>query len=263
MSCEQQNELYDVKGTVRSIDIESNNVIIAHDTIVDLMMPMVMPFKVLNNKVLDSLQVGDSVHFEFVWDELKPFARHFNIVGIGNIPEEDSFFDDEFSEVKIGHIIDDAILLDLDSAEVHLSDSDGKYRFISYIFTRCPMPNMCPAIVMKNRYLVQQFSNSRSIDFIMVSFDYKYDTPSVMDRYYGASTEKYDNWKVWSSSGRIDDIYRLVKQSGGDFWGVEQERIGHSLSSVLIGPEREFLGSWKGEDWNELQVKNAIKVFIK
>jgi hypothetical protein len=39
LSCEQQNELYDVKGTVRSIDIESNNVIIAHDTIVDLMMP--------------------------------------------------------------------------------------------------------------------------------------------------------------------------------------------------------------------------------
>ena len=263
LSCEQQNELYDVKGTVRSIDIESNNVIIAHDTIVDLMMPMVMPFKVLNNKVLDSLQVGDSVHFEFVWDESKPFARHFNIVGIGNMPKEDSFFDDEFSEVKIGHIIDDATLLDLDSAEVHLSDSDGKFRFISYIFTRCPMPNMCPAIVMKNRYLVQQFSNSRSIDFIMVSFDYKYDTPSVMDRYYGASTEEYDNWKVWSSSGRIDDIYRLVKQSGGDFWGIEQERIGHSLSSVLIGPEREVLGSWKGENWDELHVKNAIKVFIK
>ena len=43
-----------------------------------------------------------------------------------------------------------------------------------------------------------------------------------MDRYYGASIEKYDNWKVWSSSGRIDDIYRLVKQSGGDFWGIEQ-----------------------------------------
>ena len=194
LSCEQQNELYDVKGTVGSIDIESNNVIIAHDTIVDLMMPMVMPFKVLNNKVLDSLQVGDSVHFEFVLDESKPFERHFNIVVIGNIPEEDSFFDDEFSEVKIGHIIDDATLLDLDSAEVHLSDSDGKFRFISYIFTRCPMPNMCPAIVMKNRYLVQQFSNSRSIDFIMVSFDYKYDTPSVMNRYYGASTEEYDNW---------------------------------------------------------------------
>ena len=68
----------------------------------------------------------DSVHFEFVWDESKPFARHFNIVGIGNIPEEDSFFDDEFSEVKIGHIIDDVTLLDLDSAEVQLSDSDGK-----------------------------------------------------------------------------------------------------------------------------------------
>ena len=101
MSCEQQNELYDVKGTVRSIDIESNNVIIAHDTIVD-MMPMVVPFKVLNNKVLDSLQVGDSVHFEFVWDESKPFARHFNIVGIGNIRRKTAFLMMNFLKSKLG-----------------------------------------------------------------------------------------------------------------------------------------------------------------
>ena len=263
ISCEGQKEIYAVKGTIRSVQQESNNIMIAHDTIVDLMMPMVMPFTVLNKNELNGLEVGDSVHFEFVWDESKPFARHFNVVGNGTIPEEDIFFDDEFTEIKIGNVIDDVILLDIDSSEVRLSDSDGKYRFISYIFTRCPMPNMCPAIVMKNRYLVQQFSKNEPIDFIMVSFDYKYDTPSVMNRYYGASTEDHDNWKVWSSSGRIDDIYRLAKQSGSNFWGVEENRIGHSLSSILIGPNREVLASWKGDSWNELQVKNAISLFMK
>ena len=263
INCEGKKEIYAVKGTIRSVQKESNNIMIAHDTIVDLMMPMVMPFTVLNKNELNDLEVGDSVHFEFVWDESKPFVRHFNVVGKGTIPEEDNFFDDEFTEIKIGNIIDDVTLLDIDSSEVRLSDSDGKYRFISYIFTRCPMPNMCPAVVMKNKYLVQQFSNSEPIDFIMVSFDYKYDTPSVMNRYYGASTEDHDNWKAWSSSGRIDDIYRLVKQSGSDFWGVEENRIGHALSSILIGPNREVLASWKGESWDELQVKNAISLFMK
>ncbi len=263
ISCGNQKDTYAVKGTVWSIDHEGNNITIAHDTIRDLMMPMVMPFLVLDKKELENLNIGDSVHFEFVWDDSNPFARKFNIVGEGTIPEYDNFFDDEFSEIQIGNVIEDVTLLDLDSSKVNLSDSDGRYRFISYIFTRCPMPNMCPAIVMKNKYLVQQFTDNEPIDFIMVSFDYKYDTPSTMDRYYGPSIEGHDNWKVWSSSGRIEDIYRLVKQSGGDFWGVEQERIGHSMSSILIGPNRELLASWKGEKWKEVQVKNAIKLLMK
>ena len=252
-----------MKGTVWSIDYEGNNITIAHDTIRDLMMPMVMPFLVLDKKELEDLNIGDSVHFEFVWDDSNPFARKFDIVGEGNIPENDNFFDDEFSEVQIGNVIEDVTFLNLDSSIVNLSDSDGRYRFISYIFTRCPMPTMCPAIVMKNKYLVQQFTGNEPIDFIMVSFDYKYDTPSVLGRYYGSSIEGHDNWKVWSSSGRIEDIYRLVKQSGGDFWGVEREKIGHSMSSILIGPDREVLASWKGEKWKEVQVKNAIKLLMK
>tara|TARA_B100001250_G_scaffold377335_1_gene366346 strand:+ start:1543 stop:2376 length:834 start_codon:yes stop_codon:yes gene_type:complete len=262
-SCGDQKDIYAVKGTVWSIEHESNEITIAHDTIRDLMMPMVMPFLVLDKKELKDLNIGDSVHFEFVWGDSKPFARKFNILGKGTIPEKDNFFDDEFTEIQIGNVIEDVTLLDLDSSKVNLSDSDGRYRFISYIFTRCPMPNMCPAVVMKNKYLVQQFTGNEPIDFIMVSFDHKYDTPSVLERYYGSSIEGYDNWKVWSSSGRIEDIYRLVKQSGGDFWGVEQERIGHSMSSVLIDPNREVLASWKGEKWKEVQVKNAIKLLMK
>ena len=61
----------------------------------------------------------------------------------------------------------------------------------------------------------------------------------------------------------VDDIYRLVKQSGGDFWGVEEDKIGHTLRSVLLGPNRELLASWEGEDWKVKQVERGIQMFIK
>ena len=71
-------------------------------------------------------------------------------------------FDDDFSELKIGEFFDNVTLLDIDSNKINLSDCDGSYRFISYIFTRCPMPNMCPAVIMKTNYLVNSFSDYRN-----------------------------------------------------------------------------------------------------
>ena len=259
-SCEKNTQVYRVAGTVYSVDLGTQNAIIAHDTIPNLMMPMIMPFFIKDLKDAKNIQVGDSVHFELVWSDAKPFSRNFIIVGKGYISEQDDFFDDEFSEKNIGSIIDDVSLLNLDSSKVILSQTDGKYRFISYVFSRCPMPNLCPAIVLKNAALVNQFPE---INFIMISFDYKHDTPTVLNKSYGPSVNSYSNWDAWSSTGNIEDVYRLVRQSGGNFWGIEQEKIGHTLSSVLIGKDREVLGVWKGEDWKVDEISNAIKLLTK
>ena len=95
------------------------------------------------------------------------------------------------------------------------------------------------------------------------SFDHKYDKPSILKRTYATSINETSNLKIWSSSGQVEDVYKLVKQSGGDFWGIEEDKIGHTLRSVLIGPDRKFLASWSGEDWNVNQVERGIKMFIK
>ena len=263
LDCGSNEKIYPVKGTIYDVIPDSLTITIAHDTIPDLMMPMVMPFRVLTQKELEDLSIGDSVHFDFIWADTVTYAKNFRVIGKGTLPEDDGFFDDEYSVKRIGQLLDNVTLLDLDSSWVQLSDSDGRYRFLSYIFTRCPMPSMCPAVVIKNNYLAESFSDHENIDFIMVSFDYIYDTPSVLKDFYGSTILGHNNWKVWSSFGRIDDVYRLVKQSGGDFWGIEEGRIGHTLSSVLIGPDRVILGLWQGDKWQSGQVKNAIELLME
>ena len=264
LNCGSNEKIYPVKGTIYEVKLDSLIITIAHDTIPDLMMPMVMPFNLKNPKDIVGLSIGDSVHFDFIWTDTVTYAKNFRIVGKGTLPEEDDgFFDDEYSMKRIGQLLDNVTLLDLDSLRVQLSDSDGKYRFLSYIFTRCPMPNMCPAVVIKNNYLSESFSDNENIDFIMVSFDYINDTPSVLKEFYGSTVMGHNNWKVWSSTGRIDDVYRLAKQSGSNFWGIEEGKIGHTLRSVLIGPNREVLGSWPGDDWKAGDVKNSIELLMK
>ena len=264
LNCGSNEKIYPVKGTIYEVKLDSLIITIAHDTIPDLMMPMVMPFNLKNSKDVVGLSIGDSVHFDFIWADTVTYAKNFRIVGKGTLPEDDDgFFDDEYSVKRIGQLLDNVTLLDLDSSWVQLSDSDGRYRFLSYIFTRCPMPSMCPAVVIKNNYLAESFSDHENIDFIMVSFDYIYDTPSVLKEFYGSTVMGHNNWKVWSSTGRIDDVYRLAKQSGSNFWGIEEGKIGHTLRSVLIGPNREVLGSWPGDDWKAGDVKNSIELLMK
>ena len=264
--CGSPENVYHVKGTIHEIKPDSMLIIIGHDTIPNLMMPMVMPFDLISLKEITGLSIGDSVHFEFVWGDTSTWARKFKIVGKGKLPEvkDDDFFEDEeYSERDLGEIIDDVTLLDLDSVLVRLSDSDGKYRFLSFIFTQCPMPNMCPAVLIKNDYLVKAFSSRNDIEFVMISFDYQFDTPSVLKDFYGSTIASHNNWKVWSSNGHIEDVYRLAKQSGCNFWGIEENNIGHNLRSVLLGPNREVLGSWPGDNWKAGNVKTAIELLMK
>ena len=86
---------------------------IAHDTIPDLMMPMVMPFNLKNQKDIVGLSIGDSVHFDFFWADTMTYAKNFRIVGKGTLPEDDDgFFDDEYSMKRIGQLLDNVTLLD-------------------------------------------------------------------------------------------------------------------------------------------------------
>ena len=79
-----------------------------------------------------------------------------------------------------------------------------------------------------------EFIDEKKIKFILVSFDYKYDTPSVLKDLYEPSMDADTNLEVLSSTGYIEDIYQLVKQSGGDFWGVERGKIGHKQKSCNL-----------------------------
>tara|TARA_B100000945_G_scaffold293214_2_gene268988 strand:- start:574 stop:1407 length:834 start_codon:yes stop_codon:yes gene_type:complete len=263
-SCGSSESKYFVKGVVKKIPSDSMKIIIAHDTIPNLMMPMVMPFSIKTKSIAKNLEIGDSVHFDFIWEQTNPYAKNFLVVGKSNKEfEDDDFFEDkQFSERGIGELIDDITLLDLDSIEVKLLSSDGLYRFISFIFTRCPMPNMCPAVVSKNVYLANSFKE-KQIQFLMISFDYVYDTPEVLRKFYGYLLDGTPNLNVLSSTGHVEGVYQLAKQVGCSFWGVDENKIGHTLRSVLVSPDRELLASWPGDDWNTEEVENVLKILME
>ena len=256
---------YSVRGTILEVRKELNEFLIHHDEIPGFMMAMTMPFKLADSLDINRFGVGDSLKFRLEMEENKAYAANFQLLGKGTLTETDDMWDDEYPPLEIGQIFTNVTFLDLDSNDVSLSDSDGKFRLISYIFTRCPMPNMCPAVVTKNQYLAQVFKADPKMEFVLVSFDYTFDTPAVLKNYYGGILESNPNLIVLSSTGHLNDIFSLAGQSFVSFWGVEENDIGHTLRSVLIDPERRLMKVFEGTDWRpeaaERDIRNILKAY--
>ena len=125
------------------------------------------------------------------------------------------------------------------------------------------MPNMCPAVIVKNQYLSKSFKDYNNIEFIIVSFDYIYDTPSLLKRTYKNILDSDSTLKIYSSVKHINDIFTLAGQSSVSFWGVDENDIGHTLRSILIDPERRLLKSYDGTDWSPEIAKKDIKNILK
>ena len=263
-SCGNNEKVYPAVGVIHEVIEDKREMIIHHDEIPGFMMAMTMTLKVDESVKMGNWERGDSINFDIVIAGNNGFVRSFESLGKVEIPEqEDDFWEDEDSPTKLGEILPDATFLDLDSNVVSLSKNNGNCRFISFVFSRCPMPNMCPAVVVKNQYLSKAFQDIPEIEFLLVSFDYLYDTPSILKLNYGSLISSNPNLKAYSSYGHINDIFTLSGQSQVSFWGIEENDIGHSLRSVLIDPERRLMKAFDGLDWRPELVERKIKNILK
>lgn len=261
--CGSNEKVHPAFGVIHEVFSDHQEMLIHHDEIPGFMMAMTMRLKVDKSIQLEEWSRGDSIKFEIVIAENSGFIRSFTRLGKVEIPEvEDDFWEDEDSPTAIGGILPDATFLKLDSTEISLSKNNGKYRFISFVFSRCPMPNMCPALMMKYRYLASELKSIENLEFITISFDYIYDNPSTLIKHYSSIIEPFPNWNLWSSFDHSSDMTSLAHYSQFAFWGVEDNDIGHSMRSILISPELKLLKAWDGTDWKAVTVKKDIEKIL-
>ena len=258
-SC-NKNTVYQVSGVIKEIHSDDHRLLIDHDVIPGFMEPMVMFFNIHKNVELQRFQIEDSVEFDLVITKDSHYSLNFDIVGKGKKVIEDDFLTDEdelYRAYKVGENLSDASFSTTDNQLFNLkTELSSKFTLISYIFSRCPMPDMCPAIISHNQYLADIYPD---IDFILISFDYLYDTPEVLLKTYGEIEKKHTNIKFLSSTQHINDLFLLTKQSELRFWGVDENNIGHTMRTLIVDKNRKIIKIYDGIDWKPGDVKNDIK----
>tara|TARA_B100000029_G_C17474273_1_gene923071 strand:+ start:295 stop:1260 length:966 start_codon:yes stop_codon:yes gene_type:complete len=265
---------YPFKGIVIKVFNDTQEMLIDHDEVPGFMMEMVMMFDIASHININQFEEGDSLHFDFhVLEQkegpAKTWADNIRIISQRELTEDeeyDNFFEDNYTQLQKGEKFSDITLLDLNGRQVKLSDWDNKLKFVSFIFSRCPMPNYCPALIMKNQFLMNQFKENPNIEFIIISFDYNYDRPQVLNEIYGFIADEYNNVHFLSSYNHKDDLIKIAEESGLGFSGVDEHdarNILHTLQSLVISPDRKLINRYSGDSWDPKDVQKNIEYSLK
>jgi protein SCO1 len=257
---------YPIQGEVISADPAKKLITVKHGDIPGLMPAMTMTYQVAAPKEIETLQPGDKITADLVVSETKGRLEKIVVVSKGDgktspgttqrIPEK-------------GDAVPDFALVNQDGKIIHFSNFRGKVLLVTFIYTRCPLPDFCPRM-NENFRAVQRLlqdvpGSTERAEFLSISFDPEHDTPAVLKHYaslYKQSVpgEKSFDWQFAAPS--VKDLPELARFFGLVFQ-PEQAQIVHSLSTTVISPDGKVEKWFSDNEWTPADAAQAMQAVIQ
>ena len=217
---------------------------------------MTMPFQVGRDEdwIFGKIAPGDHIHATLVMTD------HAELQDISFTQGGDS--SDGTSSVRMpeeGDDVPDFTLVNQSGKSIHLDQFRRKPLLLTFIYTRCPVPDFC--LLMSNNFseVMKQLQKNptafEKAQLLSISIDPAYDTPSVLRsygaRYVGKADPTFQHWEF--ASGSPEEVRKAA-----DFFGLsynqKQGQIVHTLRTVLIGADGKIAKVYSGNQWKPDEV---------
>jgi protein SCO1/2 len=245
---------YPLEGTVVAVDAANRKITIDHEEIVNFMPAMTMAFVVLEKDaaLLEGVTPGDEVTGRLVAPDSRYWLEDLVVVKKGT-PDPNATPLPDVHGLHPGEAVPDVALVNQDGEALRLSDYQGRSVALTFIFTRCPLPDYCP-LMMKNfaaahAALVADEDLAASTHLLTVSFDTAHDTPEVL-RTFGEPFQKTDPpFTHWELAGGTDEAIRTLGGPLGLDYVEESRSFTHNLRTAVIDPEGNLHLLRRGNEW--------------
>jgi protein SCO1/2 len=256
----QENErVFTVQGVVRGpYDPGQKSISIQHEEIPGFMPAMIMPFLVDETDVAD-LRPGDRVVFEFrVGEESR--ATAFRKVGVETSMPETPSSPRVSRRLKEGEVVPPVQLVDQDGAPFAADAFEGRLTVLSFMFTRCPVPEFCPLLATKYQNLQRALGASPdgtpAVQLLCVTLDPDHDQPAILRAYGDSLGADFSRWQFLTGErAEIENLTRLFAVRAE----TNGASIDHTLATALIGPRGELLEVWRGNAWKPEEVLTRVR----
>lgn len=249
---------YAMQGEVVAKDTTTNEITVNAGNIPGFMEAMTMPYRVNDPKIVQLVQPGDKISAEVVVgsDRSDYWLESVHITdqsGRGKIRLAPGS-----KMLTPGTPVPSVTLVNQDGRKLHLSDFAGKALLVTFIYTRCPMPDFCPRLSSEFARIQNELKKNpedyNKTHLLTVSFDPKYDTPAVLRKYglnyLDGDKSGFAHWDFASTNP--DDMHRLAEAFGLEY-GASENQITHSMVIVLIDPDGRVANYWSTNwTWTEL-----------
>jgi len=257
-------EAYDLAGVVRRVDPGSGLVTIRHEAIPGLMGAMTMPFAVKDREALAEVRAGDEVSARLRVVREGGEVKDYDLTDLTVTRPATPTIDPGPAAAKAapavlrpGDLVPDFAMTTQDGRPLRLSDLRGKAVALTFIYTRCPLPEFCPRMDRKFATLAERLGAVRGraedVRLLSVSFDPGHDTPAVLKAHADARGARPPLWTFAVASHE-----ELARVAGplGLIYGPGRDEVVHNLSVAVIDPDGRLArletgaaaGDWQATD---------------
>ena len=163
--------------------------------------------------------------------------------------------------LEIGQAVPNFTLLDQNRANVSLSEFGGKVVAITFIYTRCPLPNFCFRMSNNFGVLDRRFADRMGKDLVLLSvtFDPEHDTPEVLADYARTWTKDATGWHFLT--GPAADVKGLSAEFGVTAW-QDEGLMTHSLHTVVIDRRGHIAANLEGNEYSARQLGDLVQAVL-
>ncbi len=242
---------------MRGFAPDQSTVYVEHEAILDFMPAMTMPFEVRDEKEITSLKLGNAISFRLNVTQRDSWIDRIQKIDAGQLhlaapaptiaPTSDA---DGQPRLHEGDPMPAFHLIDQDGKPVTLETFHGHPFVVTFIFTRCPIPNFCPRMSQNFAALQKAIQTSpeavATTRLLSISFDPEFDTPEILKQYAQHAGADPAIWTF--ATGDPPEIHSLT--SGFSILvQPEAGTISHSLATALIDRDGKIAKIWRGNGW--------------
>ena len=264
---------FDVQGRIAGFSDDGRTVFVEHEAIEGLMDAMTMPFKLIPGDSLpESLATGDAVGFTL------HVADSSWITGLARVPDSEVAISPSGENhlptgragrggalpLAIGEEVpSDLALVDHTGAPFTFGAERGHVVVVSFLYTRCPLPDYCPALASRMARIERaaHAAHGDRVRFVSVTLDPAFDTAPVLARWRATFTDApASRWRF--ATGDTARVTRAI-----DLFGVYNERTGpstldHGLTTALVAPDGHLRRTWRDLTYTDADVLREIDLIL-
>jgi len=265
---------YPASGLVIEIDRAHLSLKLSCQAIPGYMDAMVMTVPVRNAAELNGLRRGIMIDFILSADGDTAYAEKIRVRVYENTAQEPmqarqleildaatSGPSQPSSALRVGQPVPDFSLIDQNRQRITLSGFAGKVVALTFIYTKCPLPNFCFRMSNNFGMLHQRFADRMGKDVVLlsISFDPVHDQPDVLAEYARTWMKDETGWHFLT--GTLADVKKLCWSFGMNFW-QDEGLLTHSLHTVVIGRDGRLVANLEGNEYSAKQLGDLVEAVL-
>jgi protein SCO1/2 len=252
---------YTSTGLILRLDHPGAIVTISHAACPGFMDAMAMPFDLRGSARAVALAPGDRVRFRLAVKNDRSWVDRVEVISAARVDTGLQQTPAAPSLVAVGSAVPDFELIDQDRKPVTLASLKGRVVAVTFIYTRCPLPDYCPRMVENLKAIRARFAPRMDRDLVLltVSFDPKYDTPETLARYAASQRAGGPGWHFLT--GEPSKIERVCDAFGIQYY-ADEGLITHSLETAILDRTGRLAATVEGKDFTPQQLGDLVAAVL-